>query len=190
MPKQTSSMCIYAFTCSCGAGFSGRTTRRLSKRMREQHPAWLNQGTVKSISSAIVAHLVDNGHRVDVNQAFRGFSGSPYELVPNIRPVVVVGPALKGYEVTDMMQKALFDALKKAFEGRLIVTRVNHDLSLYKRLNALLNMDKKSLTDRTRGRQLITLRKFLVFPKQNNQWQNFSLTVVERTIRFYKLIGY
>ncbi|BHF66748.1 hypothetical protein SprV_0200977000 [Sparganum proliferum] len=87
----------------------------------------------------------------------KGFSGSPYELVPNIRPVVVVGPALKGYEVTDMMQKALFDSLKKAFEGRLIVTRVNHDLSLYKRLNALLNMDKKSLTDRTRGRQLITL---------------------------------
>ncbi|VDM01093.1 unnamed protein product [Schistocephalus solidus] len=68
---QTSSMCIYTFTCSCGAGYICRTTRHLSKRMREHHPAWLNQGMIKSISSAIVAHLVDSSHRVAVNHAFR-----------------------------------------------------------------------------------------------------------------------
>ncbi|VDN95878.1 unnamed protein product [Rodentolepis nana] len=86
----------------------------------------------------------------------KGYTGPPYELVPNVRPVVVVGPALKGYEVTDMMQKALFDSLKRYFEGRLIVTRAQTDVSGWKRLNVLLNMDKKALTDRTRGRQMIT----------------------------------
>lgn len=49
----------------------GSTTRRLTEKVREHHPAWLNSGVVKVIPGAVCSHLTESNHIVIVTKTFR-----------------------------------------------------------------------------------------------------------------------
>jgi hypothetical protein len=71
LPSSTSSYVIYQYLCSqCSVSYIGRTTRRLSQRIKEHCPAWLGKGCTKQIRSSILAHLVDSCHPVNKNTDF------------------------------------------------------------------------------------------------------------------------
>nr|CAH8870376.1 unnamed protein product [Trichobilharzia regenti] len=85
LPNLSSSSCIYHFNCSCGSSYIGRTIRQVRLRVREHLPAWFSGGEIKCIKSSILSHLVDTGHRIDVNTAFRVIYRIPKSLSRTVR---------------------------------------------------------------------------------------------------------
>ncbi|KAH9583632.1 Alpha-(1,6)-fucosyltransferase [Schistosoma haematobium] len=67
----TNSMCIYQFTCSCETRYIGRSMRTLSRRIQEHYVAWLKRGGNGSIRSPIIEHLVNTGHSIKADSAFK-----------------------------------------------------------------------------------------------------------------------
>ena len=85
VPSHDQSMVVYSFSCCCAAEYIGRTTRRLSQRIREHHPAWLRTGGNKSITSSVVAHLANTNHIVEPTRAFRVIYQAPLNQPKFIR---------------------------------------------------------------------------------------------------------
>ena len=71
LPRSTTSFCVYSFACSCGASYIGRTTRRLSERIKEHVPEHLYTRLNKTSASAIALHLNESKHKVNQQKAFR-----------------------------------------------------------------------------------------------------------------------
>jgi hypothetical protein len=71
VPFLNKSKIIYEFDCVCGCKYIGRSERNLSVRLREHLPQWLLKGENRTPRSSIGKHLLDTGHHIIPDQAFR-----------------------------------------------------------------------------------------------------------------------
>lgn len=66
----STSNCVYQFTCTNEASYIGQTRGRLSDRFKEHQPSWLNNEAIKNGQAAITKHLIESG-LISTNEPFR-----------------------------------------------------------------------------------------------------------------------